>query len=108
EPESPGASKGKGTATLAFDPASKTLNWTIEYSGLSAPPAMAALMSPPSTPNGQPGTVPITLPSGAASPMKGTLKLTDAQVTGLKRGKWLLLTGTKQAPEIGGEVKPAP
>lgn len=107
-PETPGASNGKGTATLALDPASKTLTWTIEYSGLSAPPAMAAFMSPPTAPNGNPGTVPITLPAGAASPMKGTMKLTDPQIADLKGGKWLLLIGTQQAPEIGGEVKPAP
>lgn len=107
-PETPGANNGKGTATLALDAASKTLNWTIEYSGLSAPPAMAAFLSPPTTPNGNPGTVPINLPPGAASPITGSAKLTDAQITALKSGKWLLLLGTQQAPEIGGEVKPAP
>jgi hypothetical protein len=108
EPESPGAGNGKGTATLALDPASKTLNWTIEYSGLSAPPAMAALMSEPSTPNGPPGQVPLTLPPGAASPIKGAVKLTDAQIASLKTKKWFLAIGTQQAPEIGGDLKPAP
>ena len=28
-------------------------------------------------------------------------------VAGLKSGEWIILLGTKQAPEIGGEVKPA-
>lgn len=105
-PDKPGVNSGKGTATLVLDGASKTLNYTIEYSGLSAPPAVAAFLSPPATQNGQPGTVPINLPADAASPIKGSMKLTDAQIAGLKSGKWLLLIGTQQAPEIGGEVKP--
>jgi len=33
--------------------------------------------------------------------------LTDPAIAGLKTGDWVLLLGTKQAPEIGGEVKPA-
>ena len=31
----------------------------------------------------------------------------DTAVTAMKGGEWILLLGTKQAPEIGGEVKPA-
>jgi hypothetical protein len=97
----------KGTANLSLDTASKTLSGTIEYSGLSAPPAMAAFLSPPATQNGNPGTLPIPLPASAASPIKVTMKLADPAIAGLKSGEWILLLGTKQAPEIGGEVKPA-
>jgi hypothetical protein len=99
---------GKGTATLSLDTAAKKLTYSIEYTGLSAPPAMAAFMSPPAQQNGTPGTVPIPLPASPTSPISGTMPVTDAQVTGLKSGQWLLLIGTKEAPEIGGEVKPAP
>ena len=99
---------GKGTATLSLDTASKTLTVTIDYSGLSAPPAMAAFLSPPATPNGNPGTLPIPLPAKPASPISVTMKLPDPAIAGLKTGEWVLLIGTKQAPEIGGEVKPAP
>jgi hypothetical protein len=35
------------------------------------------------------------------------MKLTDPVIEGLKTGDWVLLLGTKQAPEIGGDVKPA-
>jgi hypothetical protein len=98
---------GKGMANLSLDTASKTLTGTIEYSGLTAPPAMAAFLSPPAKQNGNPGTLPIPLPANPASPIQVTMKLADPAIAGLKTGGWVLLIGTKQAPEIGGEVKPA-
>jgi hypothetical protein len=108
EPDPQGQVKtGKGSATLTLDTASKTLTGTIDYSGLSAPPAMAALLSPPEKQGGNPGTLAIPLPANPASPIQVNLKLQDPAIAGLKTGTWLLLIGSKQAPEIGGEVKPA-
>lgn len=105
-PEKAGAAKG--TATLTLDTATKQLNWSIEYSGLAAPPAMAAIMSPPPDAKSNPGTLPLTLPAKPASPVSGTLQLTDDQIAGLKSGQWAILLGGKTAPEIGGDIKPAP
>ena len=104
EPDKQGA-PGKGSANLAVDTASKTLTMTIEYTGV-APPAMAAFLSPPQTQNGHPGTLAIPLPAKTNSPINVTMKVTDAAITGLKTGDWVILLGTKQAPELGGEVKP--
>ncbi len=106
EPDKEGA-PGKGTANLSLDTATKTLTGTIEYSGLSAPPAMAAFLSPPATQNGNPGTLPIPLPAKPSSPIAVKMQLADPAIAGLKTGDWVLLIGSKQAPEIGGEVKPA-
>jgi hypothetical protein len=106
EPDKQGG-PGKGTADMSLDTTSKTLTATINFSGLSAPPAMAAFLSPPATQNGNPGTLPIPLPANPTSPIKVTMKLTDPAIAGLKSGDWVILIGTKQAPEIGGEVKPA-
>jgi hypothetical protein len=105
EPDKQGA-PGKGTANLSFDTDSKTLTGTIEYSDLKTPPTTAAFLSPPADPKGNPGTLPIPLPAKATSPINITMKLADPAITGLKSGDWILLLGTKQAPEIGGEVKP--
>ena len=105
-PEKTGAAKG--TATLTVDTGTKKLDWSIEYSGLSAPPAMAAIMSPPKDPKDQPGTLPLTLPAKPTSPVSGSTQVTDEQIAGFKTGEWMLMIGTKQAPEIGGEIKPAP
>lgn len=98
---------GKGTAKFSVDTANKTLTGTIEYSGLSAPPQMAAFLSPPEKQGGNPGTLPIQLPAKAASPIDVKMQMPPAAIDGLKGGEWMLLLGTKQAPEIGGEVKPA-
>lgn len=106
EPDKQGE-PGKGTATLSVDTASKTLTMTIDYSGLKEPPAMAAFLSPPEKQGGNPGTLPIPLPAKPASPLNITMKLTDPAIDGLKSGEWVVLLGSKQAPEIGGEVKPA-
>jgi hypothetical protein len=106
EPDKQGG-PGKGTATLSVDTATKVLTYNIEYSGLSAPPAMAAFLSPPADQKGNPGTVPIKLPAKPTSPISGTMPLTDDQITGLKTGQWILLLGSQKEPEIGGEVKPA-
>jgi hypothetical protein len=98
---------GKGTANFSVDPASKTLTGTITYSGLSAPPQMAAFLAPPEKQGGNPGTLPIPLPAKATSPIDVKMQMPPAAIDGLKGGEWILLLGTKQAPEIGGDVKPA-
>lgn len=97
---------GKGTANLSVDTASKTLTGTIEYSGVAAP-QMAAFLSPPEKQGGNPGTLPIPLPAKATSPISVKMQVPPAAIDGLKGGEWILLIGTKQAPELGGEVKPA-
>jgi hypothetical protein len=106
EPEQQGK-PGKGTANLTLDTATKTLSGTIEYSGLSAPPEMAAFLSPPEKQGGNPGTMPIPLPAKATSPIAVKMQMPDAAIAAIKSGEWIILLGTKQAPEIGGEVKPA-
>ncbi|HUI34912.1 MAG TPA: CHRD domain-containing protein [Stellaceae bacterium] len=105
-PEKTGAAKG--TATLTVDTGSKKMDWSIEYSGLSAPPAMAAIMSPPKDPKGEPGTLPLTLPAKPTSPVSGSMQVTDDQIAGFKTGQWMVMIGNAKAPEIGGEIKPAP
>jgi len=98
---------GKGTATLSLDTASKTLSWSVDYSGLSKPPEMAGFMAPAAKPDDDPDMVPVDLPKDTKSPVKGTTSLTDAQVEGIQKGGWIFLIGTTEAPEIGGEVKKA-
>jgi CHRD domain-containing protein len=107
EPDQQGK-PGKGNAALSLDTQSKTLTGTIEYSGLAKPPAMAAFLAPPPKQNADPVTLPIPLPGKTASPIVIKMQLGDPQIAGLKTGEWLLLIGSKQGPEIGGEVKPAP
>ena len=49
-------SSGKGAATASLDTATKTLTWTVEYSGLSGP-ATAAHIHGPADPGADAGVV---------------------------------------------------
>jgi hypothetical protein len=98
---------GKGTATLALDTVSKTLAWSVDYSGLTKAPEMAGFLAPAAKADDDPDMVPVDLPKDTKSPIKGSTKLTDAQATQIQSGGWILLIGTTEAPEIGGEVKKA-
>jgi hypothetical protein len=98
---------GKGTATLSLDTASKTLTWSVDYSGLSKPPEMAGFMAPAAKADDDPDMVPVDLPKDTKSPISGSTKLTDEQATQIQAGGWVFLIGTTEAPEIGGEVKKA-
>jgi hypothetical protein len=94
--------------TLTLDTANRKLDWSIAYSGLKSPPEMAGFMAPAAKPESDPDMIPVTLPTPAPSPIKGSMSLTDPQVTSIQTEKWIFLIGTKEAPEIGGEVKKAP
>lgn len=97
---------GKGAATLSLDTATKMVSWTIDYAGIK-PPAMGAFMMPGPKPE-NPEPLMINLPANAASPIKGSMKLTDPQIAGIQSGAWWIMLGSKDGPEIGGEIKKTP
>ncbi|MBV8937131.1 MAG: CHRD domain-containing protein, partial [Alphaproteobacteria bacterium] len=68
-------SSGKGTATASLDTTTKTLSWTVDYSGLSGP-ATAAHIHGPADPGANAGIV-VPFTGNLASPIKGTATLTD-------------------------------
>jgi hypothetical protein len=91
-------SNGTGTATATLD--GNTLNYTVEYSGLSGP-ATAAHFHGPAEPGANAGVVvPFANP---ASPIKGTATLNDQQKADLMAGKWYANVHTQQNP--GGEIR---
>ena len=104
----PVTTAGKGAATAALDPATKTLTWTVSYSGLSGP-ATAAHIHGPAAPGANAGVlVPFT--GDLASPIKGSTTLTDAQITDLEAEKWYVNvhTAANKAGEIRGQLMRAP
>lgn len=96
----PKTTDGKGTATASLDTDTKVLTYTVEYTGLSGP-ATAAHFHGPAEPGANAGVV-VPFPS-AASPIKGTATLTDAQMADLMAGRWYANVHTAANP--GGEVR---
>lgn len=98
------ASQGKGMATASLDTATKTLTWTVDYSGLSGP-ATAAHIHGPADPGANAGIV-VPFTGNVASPIKGSATLTDEQIAQLEAGKWYvnIHTDANKAGEIRGQL----
>jgi hypothetical protein len=98
------ASSGKGTAAASLDTNTKTLTWTVDYSGLSGP-ATAAHIHGPADPGANAGIV-VPFTGNLASPIKGSATLTDAQIAQLEAGKWYvnIHTEANKPGEIRGQL----
>jgi hypothetical protein len=104
----PVTSPGKGSATASLDTATKTLTWTVTYSGLSGP-ATAGHIHGPAAPGANAGVL-VPFNGDLASPIKGSAPLTDAQVSDLEAGKWYvnLHTAANKPGEIRGQLLRTP
>jgi hypothetical protein len=101
----PTDSAGTGTANLTWNSDTKTLSWSIEFSGLTGA-ASAAHIHGPADPGANAGPqVPIT---DLESPSEGTATLSDEQAADLAAGKWYVNFHTEKFPdgEIRGQVVP--
>jgi len=96
----PNTSTATGQAEATFDNASRTLTWTVTYSGLSGPAAGAHFHGP-----GEAGkNAGIVLPfQSPTSPIKGSQVLTEPQAADLLAGKWYVNIHTAANP--GGEIR---
>ena len=97
----PNDSKGKGTAELAYDTASKQLSWKITFDGLTGP-ATAAHFHGPAEPGSNAGVV-VPIDHNLTSPLVGKATLTDAQAADLMAGRWYVNIHT--AANHGGEIR---
>jgi hypothetical protein len=100
----PNSSGAKGTLDATFDTATKQLNYTVTYSGLTGP-ATAAHFHGPAAPGANAGVV-IPVQGSVASPIKGTATLTDAQAADLQAGKYYfnVHTDANKSGELRGQV----
>ena len=100
----PNDSKGTGEAKIAFDTDSKTLIWTVTYSGLSGPATMAHFHGP--APVGKAASVVVNF-TPFDSPIHGSTVLTQGQVDQLMNGLWYVNVHTALHPpgEIRGQVE---
>ena len=91
---------GKGTATASLDTATKVLTYSVEYSGLTGPATAGHLHGPAAAGANAGVAVPF---ASAATPIKGTATLTDAQIADLMAGKYYANIHTAANP--GGEIR---
>ncbi len=101
------SASGSGSASVDLDSATDTLSWTVTYKGLTGPATMAHFHGPAEAGKAAGVAVPIT--GDLASPVKGSAKLTAAQIKDLKAGLWYVNVHTAAHPggEIRGQVEPA-
>ena len=97
----PTGSTGAGSLTAQFDPATKTLTWTITYSGLTGPAIAAHFHGP--APVGKPAGVLVPIKSALDSPIQGSATLTDEQAKALEDG--LIYFNIHTAANKGGEIR---
>jgi CHRD domain len=105
----PVTTAGKGTATAALDTATKTLTWTVSYSGLSGT-ATAGHIHGPAAPGANAGVLVPLFSGNVANPIKGSATLTDAQVSDLEAGRTYvnLHTDANKPGEIRGQLVRTP
>jgi CHRD domain-containing protein len=97
----PTASNASGDVLATLDTSTKKLSYTISYFGLSGP-ATAAHFHGPAAPGANAG-VAVPIGTNPASPVTGSVTLTDAQIADLEAGKWYANVHTEA--NKGGEIR---
>ena len=100
------ASPAHGIMQGTFDTDTKTLEWTVTYSGLNSEPIGAHFHGPVSylglTPE-ENAPIQVATPGNLASPFHGVAQIDDAQAKDLKDGRWYFNVHSKQYP--AGEIR---
>lgn len=102
----PNASAGMGQLQAEFDKATKTLRYTLRYSGLSGPVKAAHFHGPAEA--GKNAGVALGINNAGESPVQGSAVLTADQAADLLAGKWYVNVHTAANPggEVRGQVTP--
>jgi CHRD domain len=97
----PKTTGGTGTVTATLDTATKTLTYTVQYTGLSGPATMGHFHGPAAA--GKNAGVLVPFPAPVTSPIHATATLTDAQIADFEAGNVYANVHTSANP--GGEIR---
>jgi len=97
----PNTSAGMGQLQAEFDKATKTLRYTLRYSGLSGPVKAGHFHGPAEA--GKNAGVALGINNAGESPVQGSAVLTADQAADLLAGKWYVNLHTAANP--GGDVR---
>ena len=105
----PNDSVGRGHVNAALDTETKTLTWTVTYSGVTGAPIGAHFHGPVSyigLTSEENAPIQVGTPGSLASPFKGNSTIDDTQMKDLKDGRWYFNLHTPKFPagEIRGPV----
>lgn len=99
-------SAARGVMHGTFDTDTKTLEWSVTYTGLASEPIGAHFHGPVSylglTPE-ENAPIQVATPGSLASPFHGVTKIDDTQAKDLKDGRWYFNIHSKHFP--GGEIR---
>ena len=100
----PTSSQGSGQGEFTFNTATKKLDYTVTYKGMSGP-VMAGHIHGPAAPGANAG-VEVPFKNVGSSPIKGEATLTDKQASDLMSGKDYvnLHTAANKGGEIRGQI----
>jgi CHRD domain len=99
----PTPNSGRGSVVVTLATATKTAQWTIEYSGLAgiAQDVSCGALDASSGPA-------VRLTSNLASPITGSKALSDPEIASLGSGRWVcVITSDRDEAELGGVLQPA-
>jgi hypothetical protein len=105
----PNNSTGKGQVTATLNTDTKTLTWTVTYSGVTGAPIGAHFHGPVSyvgMTSEENAPIQVGTPGSLVSPFKGSSTIDDTQMQDLKNGRWYFNLHTPKFPagEIRGPV----
>jgi hypothetical protein len=100
----PNNSAGRGDAEMTYDPSSKVLKYTVNYSGLSGPATAAHIHGPAASGANGGVLVPLTQQGQpVSSPITGQATLDDAKAQAIMSGQGYVNVHTAANP--GGEIR---
>lgn len=100
----PNDSKGTGTLTGSYDPATHKLDYEVTYSGLTGPAIAAHFHAP--APKGKNAGIEIPVKGSLTSPIKGDIPMSEADAKNLLDGMtyFNIHTAKHKAGELRGQI----